>query len=347
MAANVIDELNIKTTRANVRVFISYSRADQSVVLPFAERLRERDFTVFLDTHNIPGGANWQHEIETALEASDCCMACVGASGIGKWHDDEIQLARVIEKRKPGFVLVPVLLPGACDDTVRGFLEIYNIIDLRNGDDDAAFEALVEALKGKCVPFQVHSPLTFTPPTIVPKRSALGCSMRIVLSIALMALIVGISIKGRQQTLPAAIATPVEANPTIITSPEVTTSSYDRWAEEGCRLSAVVNRSHGSSDEIMLLARQKVTLQWTVENTGTCVWRDNYVVEFANTSLSVPNTVTVLSNSIRSTRFVTVAVQFIAPSQSGTFHLEGRLRGQENILFGQPLTYTLKVVSPQ
>jgi len=62
------------TSASPVDVFISYSRADESVATSLANDLRAAGLRVFLDTSAIKHGAAWLEKIHDAL---DCCRAVV------------------------------------------------------------------------------------------------------------------------------------------------------------------------------------------------------------------------------------------------------------------------------
>lgn len=70
-------------------IFVSYSRKDSGLVEAVVNELRGGGYPIWLDTTNIPGGANWEHEIQTAVK--DAAAALVFWSTNAAAKPDYIQ----------------------------------------------------------------------------------------------------------------------------------------------------------------------------------------------------------------------------------------------------------------
>ena len=80
-------------------IFVSYSRADADVVLPFADRLRAAGFEVWIDQASIQAAVPWREEITKAIRSSDFVIAAQSPA----WHAstscaDEYRIAQEQEK---------------------------------------------------------------------------------------------------------------------------------------------------------------------------------------------------------------------------------------------------------
>ncbi len=131
-------------------VFLSHAGADQPAVEALARRLRDEEgLRVFFDRWELVPGAPWQEALEEALANSRSCAVFLGPEGIGPWHSAEMRVAlgqRVAAEPKR---VIPVLLPGASQDAVPGFLGQRARVDFRGGlDDEAAYARLVAGVRG-------------------------------------------------------------------------------------------------------------------------------------------------------------------------------------------------------
>jgi hypothetical protein len=108
------------------KVFVSYSRHDESLVRPLAGLLGvAADDAVFLDVASVKPGDKWQDGIERALKESSVfilCWCCEAARS--KFIGHEIAVAMEGNGKR----LVPVLF---CDTPLPATLASYQWIDLR------------------------------------------------------------------------------------------------------------------------------------------------------------------------------------------------------------------------
>jgi hypothetical protein len=102
-------------------LFVSYSRADEDLVLPIVDLLRLTDTKVFRDKDSIRAGDRWRPSIDQAIdECTDCLVFwCQHASSSG-------ELAREVERAvRLNKKVVPVLLDDCpLDDVLRDFQAI-------------------------------------------------------------------------------------------------------------------------------------------------------------------------------------------------------------------------------
>ena len=94
-------------------VFLSYNSVDADAVEQLARRLTGANLTVWFDRWRISAGDDWQDELADGLARSDGCLVFVGPSGIGDWARQELKVALDRSAKRPGYRVVPVLLPGA------------------------------------------------------------------------------------------------------------------------------------------------------------------------------------------------------------------------------------------
>lgn len=66
------------------RVFLSYSRDDESVVKDLYQRLRTDGFDPWMDQEDLLGGRDWWYEIEKEIQASDAALVCLSRSVVEK-----------------------------------------------------------------------------------------------------------------------------------------------------------------------------------------------------------------------------------------------------------------------
>ncbi len=107
------------------RVFISYARVDRARLEPLGEALTARGHSVWWDV-NIPGGAAFAREIETALRQSDAVVVAWSNNSVDSdWVRDEAALGRDLGR------LTPITLDGA--QPPLGFGQ-YQVVDFSTWD---------------------------------------------------------------------------------------------------------------------------------------------------------------------------------------------------------------------
>jgi hypothetical protein len=122
-------------------VFISYAREDHDFVLKLATELKDRGISVWLDQWDIPAGADWDQNIDSALR--DCAHFLIilsPAAVASKQVRGELQTA--LDDNKP---IVPVLR-RACQ--IPRVLRLIQYVDFTSSGPggEPTFDRLVRAL---------------------------------------------------------------------------------------------------------------------------------------------------------------------------------------------------------
>lgn len=131
-------------------LFISYSRADQDVVVPLAHKLRTAGLSVYLDRWYAVPGMPWMLALESTLDKCQAVAVFIG-SELGQWQqrEKEAALQRQSRARAAGvvFPVIPVLLRR--DAAPLGFLDQNTWIALADSGEDEALAILVKAAHGE------------------------------------------------------------------------------------------------------------------------------------------------------------------------------------------------------
>lgn len=142
-------------------VFLSHSEADQSTLEPLAGRLQHeaglRPF--FRRWHLIPGEVEVRG-VERGLENSSTVAVFIGPEGPDAWRESESQLALIHQADRR---IIPVLLPGASEEDLVGFLRTRTWVNMT---EDDGFERLVAGITGKAPELATG----FDPAPILHKR---------------------------------------------------------------------------------------------------------------------------------------------------------------------------------
>jgi hypothetical protein len=62
------------------QAFISYLRLDPAVVVDIVTKLVAKGCTLWFDEWDMIPGSDWEAEMETAINASGCCVVFVGSA---------------------------------------------------------------------------------------------------------------------------------------------------------------------------------------------------------------------------------------------------------------------------
>src|SRR5688572_20697756 len=90
-------------------IFISYSRVDKNFALRLAHELRAAGFRIWLDQLDIPPGARWDAEVESALQSCEIFLIILTPASMASENvKDEIGYAIDSNKR-----ILPILLENA------------------------------------------------------------------------------------------------------------------------------------------------------------------------------------------------------------------------------------------
>jgi hypothetical protein len=126
-------------------VFISHNSADNALVRPIAERLRNDGLRVWYDEWEIRPGDNTFAKIEQGLEQSRLLILCMSAAALGSdWPLLESATFRFRDPQNKDRRFIPLRL----DDTpAKGSLPLFAFIDWRKDVRDREYDKLLEACR--------------------------------------------------------------------------------------------------------------------------------------------------------------------------------------------------------
>jgi hypothetical protein len=94
-------------------VFISHASADDAFVAELRNKLELCGVSVWVDSRKLRGGDKLLPEIEQAIRAAQHVLVVLSPQTINSaWVRKEIRLAETVAAEKPGYRLIPLLLPG-------------------------------------------------------------------------------------------------------------------------------------------------------------------------------------------------------------------------------------------
>ena len=112
----------------SLNIFISYGRADaRELALRLRDDLMAIGYRVWLDVSEIPGGASWSQQIETAIESSDVVLALMSHAS----YDSQWCRAEQLRATRKGKRLIPVLVQATAERPLH--LEHLNHLDFSDG----------------------------------------------------------------------------------------------------------------------------------------------------------------------------------------------------------------------
>lgn len=129
-------------------VFISYARLDQDYVLQLAQALKERGIPVWIDSWNIPVGADWSQAIDDAIR--DCnrfLIVLSPAATVSEYAGEvggELQFALNLQKEIASVLYQPCEIP-------RQLLRRQHI-DLSSGLNETSVDMLARWCRGETPP---------------------------------------------------------------------------------------------------------------------------------------------------------------------------------------------------
>lgn len=133
------------------KVFVSYNRKDQEIVVQAVDRLRQAGILTWFDRDDISAGEPWQTVIDKALRTSLSVAVFVGPHDTGSWQREEIGLAQQLNKYDAEIKIIPVLLPGAPPQIeLPYFLSNLQYVDFTGPDvldNETEFERLLAAIR--------------------------------------------------------------------------------------------------------------------------------------------------------------------------------------------------------
>lgn len=128
-----------------INIFISYGRADsRELALRLNEDLRAVGYSVWLDTSDIGGGANWLNEIEAAIDHCHIMLALISPASVNSvWCQNEQVYAMKLGKH-----ILPLLAVAGTD--VPFSLSSINYLDFSDSERyHAMFRDLVSDISAE------------------------------------------------------------------------------------------------------------------------------------------------------------------------------------------------------
>lgn len=140
-----VSALLVTMQKREPAVFLSYARADSSMVTKVADGLKAAGVHVWLD-RLLQAGTKWMQEIERALSAADFVVFFISPHSVKSgWAKEELQVALHRQMSgEGGAVILPVLLEDA---DVPPLLRQFQWLDLRDGDVERGVHQLVDAIR--------------------------------------------------------------------------------------------------------------------------------------------------------------------------------------------------------
>jgi hypothetical protein len=136
-------------------VFLCHNGEDKPAVRDLAFKLHTKGIEAWLDKAELPGGVHWLKQAAEALQQCRSCAFFVGPNGLGQWQEPELQMAvkRHVKAgngdRELPFPVIPVLLPGADENSLPKYLDGYTWVAFAQTlDDDEAVQRLACYIRG-------------------------------------------------------------------------------------------------------------------------------------------------------------------------------------------------------
>lgn len=142
--ANISETSNL-SHRAPVKVFICYSKQDQSDAEKLFRRLRRAGFDPWMDKHRLVLGDDWEQEIKKAVSGAEVFLACLrpGFDEVGFRQQEVSWALDALRSRPKGrtFIIPMVIEPCKLPEWCKPFHAGDHLVS-RTG-----FEDVVKALQ--------------------------------------------------------------------------------------------------------------------------------------------------------------------------------------------------------
>jgi hypothetical protein len=127
------------------RVFLSYARADKSIVSRLYDQLTASGFIPWMDVRDIQPGEDWRLAIQTAIRDCDFFVLCLSPNSVGRrgFLQREIKLAldRLLELLDDDIYFVPLRLQPCARPAQIGRYQTVDLFEPRG------YDRLISALK--------------------------------------------------------------------------------------------------------------------------------------------------------------------------------------------------------
>ena len=102
-------------------IFLSHTSKNDPFVRDLRLKMEQRGYTVVEDSA-FRSGDNLSDSVRTAIDRSGHLVAVVSAKAV--WVKRELRYAQEIAKKRPGFRVIPLRLPGASSKELRAIFEL-------------------------------------------------------------------------------------------------------------------------------------------------------------------------------------------------------------------------------
>ena len=130
---------------AQIRIFLSYTRADEAQVKQLYHKLKAEGFSPWMDTEDLLPGQKFEYHIRQAIRDSDFFLACLSCNSVNRRGVIQREINEALdvlqEKLDEDIYLIPVRLE-ACDVPER--LRAFHWADLHT---DNGFDKLLRAIQ--------------------------------------------------------------------------------------------------------------------------------------------------------------------------------------------------------
>ncbi|MEI6288986.1 MAG: NBR1-Ig-like domain-containing protein [Chloroflexota bacterium] len=106
---------------------------------------------------------------------------------------------------------------------------------------------------------------------------------------------------------------------------------------ENCQDSLIFISDTTYPDYSNVVFNQSIEKQWLVENNGTCDWNDNYHLRLLNGYPSFGAATDFTISSVPAGTQTIISINFIAPSEAGTYQTAWQLYNPQGIEIGKPV----------
>lgn len=125
------------------RVFVSHSTSDKAIVCRLLDALAPYGVDLWIDRRELAPGDALDPEIAAAIDDAAHVIAILGPEALkSAWVKKEVERAKEVRARKPGFRLVPVLRPPL-EPEMTSWLLGEDVVAIRLGDEPGAFDQAV------------------------------------------------------------------------------------------------------------------------------------------------------------------------------------------------------------
>ena len=135
---DIASALQAKADADNFDVFLSYNSKDREAVEKIAIQLKEHGILPWFDKWELVPGRSWQQALAKQILKTKAAAVFVGVSGMGPWHEMEMEaLLRQFARRN--CPVIPVLLASAPHDQEQElplFLGNIDWVDFQVKDPD-------------------------------------------------------------------------------------------------------------------------------------------------------------------------------------------------------------------